>query len=164
MSGGGAVSLRARFEASYIPEPMSGCWIWTKGLTGKGYGALLDDGRQSMATRVAWKLYRGAIPAGLFLCHHCDNRACVNPDHLYLGTAKTNIDDAIRRGRFKFRSAPTVPHKTHCKRGHELAVYGRYSRGTGWKCRECNRMSVAAFKAGMRLADWEIEKANEATS
>lgn len=156
-------SLMERFEDSYMPEPMSGCWLWLKGLTGKGYGAIKVDGRQLMATRVSWTLYRGHLPSSLFMCHHCDNPACVNPDHLYPGTALDNIRDAIRRKRFKFPNRPPwAGTKAHCKRGHDLSKYGRYTPGTGWKCRECNRLVGRARKAGMKVADWEIEQEDAA--
>lgn len=77
------------------------CWLWTGPLT-KGYGSIGRGGREgasAYAHRVAWELFRGEIPPGLFVCHHCDVPACVNPDHLFLGTALDNKRDEIRKGR-----------------------------------------------------------------
>lgn len=77
-----------------------GCWIW-KGALSKGYGhsSLLKPLGEIMAHRVAYILYRGSIPKGLFVLHSCDIRACINPDHLFLGTQKDNQQDAVSKGR-----------------------------------------------------------------
>jgi hypothetical protein len=79
--------------------PFSGCWIWTKTkLTEYGYGRIRLDGKDRLAHRVSYEQFIGAIPNGLLVCHHCDVRSCVNPDHLYVGTIADNMDDAVRRG------------------------------------------------------------------
>lgn len=82
----------------------SGCWIWTAALDTHGYGAFgirRESGKMRMrqASKVAWELTNGPIPKGMHTLHKCDTPACVNPDHLYLGTQADNVRDAVARGR-----------------------------------------------------------------
>lgn len=74
------------------------CHEWMGGLS-SGYGRLRIEGEDVYTHRVAWIIANGPIPDGLFVLHHCDNRKCVNADHLFLGTAGDNIRDAKRKGR-----------------------------------------------------------------
>jgi hypothetical protein len=95
-------SLWDRFHAKIEPVTESGCWIWTASIRRTGYGRLglgRRRERDADAHRIAWQLYRGDIPAGLWVLHRCDVRCCVNPEHLYLGTIKDNAKDRVLRGR-----------------------------------------------------------------
>ena len=94
-------TLEERFEAKFIPEPMSGCWLWVGKIKkcGTGYGMISVDGRPKYAHRVSWELYHGDI-GNAHVLHKCDNSFCVNPDHLYLGDQAQNNKDRDRRGRF----------------------------------------------------------------
>jgi hypothetical protein len=97
-------AFRARLV---IPTEPSSCWTWTGAPNRDGYGELKVDGRRYMAHRRAFELFRGPIPEGKIVRHHCDNPPCCNPTHLAVGTFKDNAMDAIERGR-AFRLPPRL--------------------------------------------------------
>jgi len=86
-----------RFWSKVTKTPT--CWRWTAACSGRGYGVFKYRGRQDGAHRVSWLLTFGEIPDGLQVLHRCDNRWCVRPDHLFLGTQEDNMQDASRKGR-----------------------------------------------------------------
>lgn len=77
-----------------------GCWDWSGGRIGRGYGALQgEDRRVKTAHRVSWEIHRGPIPDGMNVLHRCDNPPCSNPDHLFLGSQRENVIDMVQKGR-----------------------------------------------------------------
>jgi len=89
--------LAARFEEK-VALGLGGCEVWL-GMRSHGYGYLWHEGKMLRAHRVAYELHVGAIPDGMIVMHTCDNRACVNPKHLRLGTASDNMRDCVAKGR-----------------------------------------------------------------
>ena len=81
-------------------HPVHGrCWLWTGSMFGSGYGQFCIHPRTVRAHRYSWELHKGEIEDGKIVMHKCDNRSCVNPDHLFLGTTQDNIDDMMAKGR-----------------------------------------------------------------
>lgn len=99
----------ANFESKYIPEPNSGCWLWTAYSPNGRYGAMNWGGRRKLAHVIAYEIYRGPVAEGVELDHLCKNTFCVNPEHLEPVTHLENV----RRN--KFATA------TYCKYGHAYA-------------------------------------------
>lgn len=149
--------LTARFEAKFIPEPNSGCWLWFGSIDRKGYGQIrmpgkVGEGRLRYATHVSLELAGRPLPDGLWALHHCDMPACVNPDHLFAGTPLDNQHDSMRKGRKTKPPLNVVGRgwKEFCKRGHALVgdnVWYAAPPSRYRQCRECVRIRKSARRA-----------------
>ena len=78
------------------PIPQTGCWVWEKSISSNGYGNACFEKRALNAHRLSFEAFKGEIEDGAFVCHTCDVKVCVNPDHLYAGTHAQNMDDVSR--------------------------------------------------------------------
>src|ERR1017187_243829 len=135
------MSIKDRFEAKFIPEPNSGCWLWLGAINPNGYGRMLgENGKLRTAHAISYELHKGQIPTGLQIDHLCRNRQCVNPDHLEAVTQEENI----LRG-----DSPTAIHarKTHCKNGHEFTPSNTWVFKGGRRCIKCRHTQDAKYRA-----------------
>lgn len=92
-----------KFHDSYLPEPITGCWLWTAGYgaghAGGNYGHQRCGKKTLRAHRISFEIHYGPIPLGMSICHKCDVPSCVNPNHLWLGNALLNNRDKTKKGR-----------------------------------------------------------------
>lgn len=136
----------------------SGCWIWTAGRNKLGYGRFGLPGQYKtvQAHRFAYEQFYGPIPEGMFVCHHCDNPPCVNPEHLFVGTHVDNMKDMWSKGRGFNKNKL----KTHCHRGHAFDEDNTYAyQGYGRRCKACHREINREFmrkqKRSRKTSDYE---------
>ena len=149
--------LEERFWSKVQKAGDDECWHWTGGTDQRGYGQIFLDGRQHRASRVSWSLrYRVPFPDELHACHTCDNPNCVNPRHIWPGTASQNAKDAARKGGVTPPRyiTPTPKHWAEgvCLRGHPTAVHGRTDTRGRFVCRECMKLYRAKYEQKARAA------------
>ncbi len=121
------------------------CWGWRGSFFQNGYPQLWHNNTNMKGNRLSWEINRGPIPEGMMVLHTCDNKGCVNPSHLYLGTHTENMKDASKRGRHKsgedhyhfIRTEGVVDRckdLRRCYSADEVAEYLGIGRTTVYRC------------------------------
>lgn len=139
-------TLQSRIERQTFPEPNTGCHLWAGCVRSSlGYGVIKIKRKMKFVHRVNYELANGPIPNNLFACHRCDNPACVNPDHLFLGTALDNAKDRDSKGRgvsgerqwlSKLNSIDVKIIREAIGLGFSQTTIGKYFRVTSWTIRD----------------------------
>ena len=151
------------------PDGEDGCWLWDEGRDKDGYGLIYSKelGGLKKAHRVAYILFKDAIPEGLCVLHSCDNPPCVNPKHLWTGTRRNNIDDMVAKGRSLHGTkgsktkltekqvleirASYVPRKGGVPKGHSRKT--QYIGSVRWLARKYN-VSRSAIQFILHGKNW----------
>lgn len=121
------------------------CWLWTGTISPKGYGIFWSNRKNKLAHRISYQMFNGEIPKNKMVCHTCDIRECVNPDHLWVGTALDNNKDAIKKGRLKLVGKNNPFFK---KRFNENIMIGAHKDGEKWRAlvsKNGKTMSIGRF-------------------
>ena len=138
-------------------EKSDACWQWTGALDSKGYGHFRRFLGQVSAHRASWVIHFGLVPDGMFVCHHCDNRQCVRPDHLFLGTAKDNALDMTEKGRHA-RQAARGERSAKAVLTEQLVRQIRAERSAGAKLRVLSQrygVSIHAIHDVVTRTTWK---------
>lgn len=120
--------IKDRFEEKFQINKLTNCWEWQAGKDKDGYGKFTVKGKTIRANRASYEIYKGRIPDGLLVCHTCDYPQCVNPNHLFLGTAKINSLDMVAKQRSISQKRKTPHPSIHYYRN-------------GCRCDDCKKLS-----------------------
>jgi hypothetical protein len=123
---------KERIVSRVVVDKSTGCWNWSGLKNPAGYGRMMFSGDAWLVPRFSYFAFRGRIPKNTIVCHTCDNPGCANPDHLFLGTHKTNADDKVLKRRHPRHSV------NHCVRGHEFTPENTHYFACSPTARRCN--------------------------
>lgn len=133
-----------RFVDKYTVDNKTGCWNWDAAKTKTGYGHFRFNGSCHQAHRVSYLLFKGDFDKEKSICHKCDNPACVNPDHLWVGTHEENMLDSISKNRMAFQKEGFVSLKTG-KTKYDVMIKGQGMIKTA--CSRCGKNAFYVFQS-----------------
>lgn len=137
MTGPVRRSLKERLYKHFVPEPNTGCWLWNAHTLPNGYGQIGNFfGKKRvtlLAHRASWAVHFGEIPVKEQVLHRCDVKACINPQHLFLGSQKENMRDMWSKN----RQAGQFKKQAYCKNGHLLTEDNTYKSKKYRQCKTC---------------------------
>ena len=140
LTEGGRVRLMSPIDRflSKITPTKDGCLVWTGSTNQKGYGRFSINYKKVAVHRFSYETYVGEIPEDMFILHSCDNRPCVLPSHLRVGTASDKMKDMGERNKTRTYGSPRA---SHCKRGHERTPESNWTSPTTGRrtCRVCRK-------------------------
>ena len=153
---------RQRFDEKWVAGE-KGCWVWTGAKLPKGYGFIKvpRQRKQEYAHRLAWMIYKGEIPEGLYVLHTCDNPSCVNPAHLMLGTQKDNLDQMVSRDRHLYgeRNSEAKLTEKIVENIHRLYAQGNSQERIG-VIYGVHQMTVSKILRGIRWKHIKLKMEN----
>ena len=159
-----------RFDVKWSKDS-SGCWLW-QGAKIDGYGCMVNPNRPPawlLAHRMAHERWVGPIPEGMYVCHHCDTRHCINPKHLFLGTHRDNIRDATDKGRMgkhpnsrnatkllNVRKVKQIRKYAEARRRNSSDVSWKYERGVVQHLAETYDISIHTVYTVLSGRSWNV--------
>lgn len=139
------ISLLDRLLNKIIIDQNTDCWEWQGGKNNIGYGLIRDGDRMRLTHRVSYEEHnQKLIPKYMCVCHSCDNRSCVNPKHLWVGTMYDNMHDMIKKGRSNTRMIGKSQPKGICNVCGAIKPVNILARNHNHKCKHINTITPIA--------------------
>lgn len=136
---------RARLLSKIVLDAKTGCWIWNGNPRKNGYCRSTFQRKNWYIHRASYHVFIGDIPKGYDVCHHCDNRRCFNPDHLFIGTRKDNMADAVKKGR------QAKGEKLSVNRRGEKSVSSKLTNTDVLEIRKMNKLGVKTKEIALKF-------------
>jgi len=149
-----------RFHRSYRALKKQ-CWFWQKAVDRDGYGVFKVGIKRVRANRYAWYLANGAVPVGFHVLHKCDNRTCVNPEHLFLGTNADNVRDCIAKGRKRVFPGDLNPSARLGRDQIREIFLSTFSNAKLAKIHKVSKQQIGRIKTGKRWGQFTREIRND---